>query len=189
MGSAPVNLSAIDSGGGVRLYFAPASRESLEQSATRIWKRLGRDDRLAAARHFFAQPPAESYGSAIAAIVSARHARPQVVRSMPPEEQARALASVNDLGEAVASSLLVALHLGERRAMLAAFLDAAGVPHQDGILNDEGDMEPLSEEAARAGMQALLRQFTREQVEVYFNTLWLQDPVRWRVLQRAMEWS
>ena len=74
---------------------------------------------------------------ALAAVVKARHMRPQVARALPPEEQARALASVLDVGEPVASSLLVALHLGERRPMLATFLDAAGLPHENGLLKDE----------------------------------------------------
>ena len=100
-----------------------------ENTSVRLWKKLTRDERLAAARLFFAQPPQEAFGSALAVLVKARHLRPQVARSLPPEEQARALSSVLDVGETLAGSLLVALHLGERRALLAevsAELDAAG---------------------------------------------------------------
>ena len=96
-----------------------------EPTAARLWKRLGREERNAAASSFWKETPPEVTGMALAALVKARHMRPQVARSLPPEEQARALASVLDVGEPVASSLLVALHLGERRAMLATFLDAA----------------------------------------------------------------
>lgn len=161
----------------------------METTATRLWKKLGRDDRLAAARHFFAHPPPELIGQAVAALVKARHLRPQVARALPPEEQARALAAVGEPGEPVASSLLVALHLGERRALLATFLDASGLPHEDGVLKDEGETGPLGEAAARAGVAALRRAFPREQVEVYLNALWLQDPERWRVLERSAEWA
>ena len=97
---------------------------TLERTAVRLWKRLTREERLAAARGFFREPPPELMGSALAAIIKARHLRPQVARSMPPEEQARALASLLEPGETVAAGLLVALHLGERRALLATFLDA-----------------------------------------------------------------
>ena len=103
-----------------------------EPTAARLWKRLSRDERNAAATSFWKDTPAEVSGIALAAVVKARHMRPQVARSLPPEEQARALASVLDVGEPVASSLLVALHLGERRSMLATFLDAAGLPHENG---------------------------------------------------------
>jgi hypothetical protein len=161
----------------------------LEQTATRLWKRLGRDERVEAARHFFAQPPPELLGSALSALVKARHLRPQVARAMPPEEQARALASVADPGEALASGLLVALHLGERRALLKAFLDAVGLPHEDGLLTEADDGAPLSEEPARAGVAALRQSFPPEQVDLYLNVLWLQDPERWAVLENSGEWA
>jgi hypothetical protein len=160
----------------------------VEQTASRLWKRLGREERLAAARHFFAQPSPELLGSAVAALVKARHLRPQVARAMPAEEQARALAAVSDLGESLASGLVVALHLGERREILKAFLDAAGLPHEEGLLKEDDDGAPLGEAQARAGVAALRRAFPREQVDLYLNALWLQDPERWQVLERSAEW-
>src|SRR3954469_14969283 len=114
-----------------------------EETAVRLWKRLEREERVAAATRFFEEPSQEVYGSALGAIVKARHLRPQVARSMPVEEQARALASVLDPGEPVAASLLVALHLGDRRDMLTTFLDAVGLPHEDGILKEEADTVAL----------------------------------------------
>jgi hypothetical protein len=159
-----------------------------EHTASRLWKRLTRDERLAAARQFFAQPPQEAFGAALAALVKARHVRPQVARSMPPEDQARALSSVLDVGETLAAALLVALHLGERRPLLGAFLDAAGLPHEEGLLKDEADGVAFTEESARAGVHALAASFPRDQIEVYLNTLWLQDPDRWGPLERSSDW-
>lgn len=159
-----------------------------EHTAARLWKRLTRDERLVAARHFFTQPPPESFGAALAVLVKARHLRPQVARSLPPEEQARALASVLEVGETVAAPLLVALHLGERRALLATFLDAAGLPHEEGLLKEDADSVAFTEESARAGVRALAAAFPREQVEVYLNTLWLQDPDRWGPLATSADW-
>jgi len=48
--------------------------------------------------------------------------------------KSRTLAAVLDPGEALAAALLVALHLGPRREMLARFLDAAGLEHEDGMM-------------------------------------------------------
>jgi hypothetical protein len=157
----------------------------METTAVRLWKRLGREDRLAATTTFFREPPTEVLGSAIAAIVGARHVRPQVARSMTADEQARALASVLDPGEPLAVSLLVALHIGERRPMLRTFLDAAGVPHEDGLLKDDAPAVPLGDDAARAGVKALLAAYPADQVRTYLNTLWLQDPERWAVLEQS----
>jgi len=158
-----------------------------EKTATRLWKRLTREERLTAAAAFWHEPPQEVAGSALAAIVKARHLRPQVARALDEEEKARSLASVLDPGETVASALLVALHLGERRPILAAFLDAAGLPHENGVLKEE-DSTPLSEDAARAGVRALLASYPRAHVETYLNTLWLQDPERWEPLTRSEGW-
>jgi hypothetical protein len=159
-----------------------------EPTAARIWKRLGREERQAAASSFWKDTPPEVTGMALAALVKARHMRPQVARSLPPEEQARALASVLDVGEPVASSLLVALHLGERRPMLATFLDAAGLPHENGLLKDEAEEGPVAADAASKGVVALRAAgHTPEQVRTYLNTLWLQDPDRWKALEDLPE--
>jgi hypothetical protein len=161
----------------------------LEPTATRIWKKLTREERVSAATHFWREPAEDVVGAALSAVIKARRIRPQVARALPAEEQARALAGVLDPGESVAAALLVALHLGERRPILVTFLDAAGLPHDEGILKDEdGATAPLGEDAARAGVRALAAAYPREQVQTYLNTLWLQDPERWRVLERAGEW-
>lgn len=158
-----------------------------EPTAARLWKRLGREERSAAAASFWKDTPPEVHGIALAALVKARHLRPQVARSMPPDEQARALASVLDVGEPVASSLLVALHLGDRRAMLATFLDAAGLAHENGLLKDEEETA-VAAEAASKGIAALRAAgHSAEQVRTYLNTLWLQDPDRWKALEDLPE--
>jgi hypothetical protein len=162
---------------------------SFETTATRLWKRLTREERLAAARRFFQEPAEEALGGIYAAIIKARRMRPQAARSLPDEEKSRVLASVLEPGEGVAAALIVALHVGERRPLLAAFLDALGLPHEDGILKEEADdAPPLTEDAARRGVAALASAFPRPQVLGYLNALWLQDPERWGALERAPEW-
>ena len=160
---------------------------NFEETAVRLWKRLEREEKVAAAGRFFAEPPQEVYGSALGAIVKARHLRPQVARSMSPDEQGRALASVLDPGEPVAAALLVALHLGARREMLGVFLDAVGLPHEDGILKEEADAVDLGEAQLRAGAEALKAKFSADEIRTYLNTLWLQDPDRWGGLRGLPE--
>jgi hypothetical protein len=159
----------------------------LEKTASKLWKRLDRDERLAAANHFWRQPHAELMAPALGAIVKARHLRPQVARSMPPEEQARALAALLEPGETVAAGLLVALHLGERRDLLKTFLDALALPHEDGVLKDEAEAASIGADGLRKAVDALLAAHPRGQVEVYLNTLWLQDPERWEGLPDALQ--
>lgn len=162
---------------------------AFHKTATRLWKSLPPEDRLAAASTFFAEPPPELAGAALSALVRARHLRPQAARALPPDAQARILATVLDPGEPLAQGLLVSLHLGHRRPLLGAFLDALSLPHEDGVLKDEeGAPEPgpLTADEARAG-RAALAAFPAGQVQTYLNTLWLQDPDRWGALEGASE--
>ena len=153
-----------------------------EPSAARAWKRLPREERRLAALAFFREPPPELFGAALGAIIRQRKLRPQVARSLSAEEQASALATVLDPGEPLSAALLVALHLGERRPLLAAFLDALGLPHENGLMKEAADDAPLSDETVRRAAASVAASFPREHVETYFNVLWMQDPDRWGAL-------
>ena len=163
------------------------SAMTFHETATRLWKTLPAEERLLAASAFFRDPDRELYGSALSSLAKARRMRPQAARALSPEAQARILATVLDPGETLAQGLLVSLHLDDRRPLLAAFLDALGFPHEDGILTEEAESaEPVSTEAAREAVAAL-ESFPRAQVETYLNTLWLQDEERWTALAEAGE--
>jgi hypothetical protein len=160
---------------------------ALHLSATRLWKSLPADERMAASTAFFAEPPPELAGTALGVLARARHMRPQAARALPPEAQARILATVLDPGEPLAQGLLVSLHLGHRRPLLGAFLDALGLPHEDGVLKDEADAEgPVTVEKAMAAVAAV-GAFPAAQVRTYLNTLWLQDPERWGAVEEVAE--
>lgn len=71
--------------------------------------------------------------------------------------------------------------------MLATFLDAAGLPHENGLLKDE-DEGAVEAGAARKGIAALRAAgHSPDRVRAYLNTLWLQDPDRWRALEELPE--
>lgn len=157
-----------------------------EATATRLWKRLTRQERLVAASSFFEQPDRDLLGSAEVAISKARRLRPQVARALPADEKARVLASLLEPGEALAAALLVSLHLGERRAMLVTFLEALRLPHEHGVLKDEADTAaPPGDDAAHDAVAVLYEKFDRSEVLTYLNALWLQDPLRWGMLEKA----
>jgi hypothetical protein len=156
-------------------------------TATRLWKHLPHDERLLAATAFFAEPPPELAGTAIGVLARARHMRPQAARSLAPDAQARILATVLDPGEPLAQGLLVSLHLGHRRPLLSAFLDALGLPHENGVIKEEGEAAaPVPAENVKAAAETLAA-FPVAEVRTYMNTLWLQDPERWAVLEAALE--
>lgn len=159
---------------------------AFQPTATRLWKSLAPEERLRAAAIFFAEPPPELVGSALGVLVKARHLRPQAARSLAPEAQARILATALDPGEPLAQGLLVGLHLADRRPLLGAFLDALDLPHEDGVLTEAADTAPpVDGSRAQAAIGALAR-FPADQVRTYLNTLWLQDPERWRALEGTL---
>jgi hypothetical protein len=161
---------------------------SFETTSTRLWKKLTKEERLEAATHFWKEPPQAFYASALAALVNARRLRPQAARALPADQQARILASILDPGEPLSAYLLVALHLGSRRALLRTFLDAAGLPHDDGVLKAEADDVAVADTTVESAVKTLAAAHPKDQVGVYLNTLWLQDPDRWAALSRAPEW-
>jgi len=158
---------------------------TFENTAARVWKRLTREERLLAARHFWADPPREVAAAAQAVLVKTMHVRPQSVRTLSAEQRERGLGLSMDPGEVVAASLLVALHLGERRALLCAFLDAAGLVHENGLLPQDASDAAIGEDVARRACQAIAAAFPAAQVQTYLNTLWLQDHERWSILERV----
>ncbi|HXK11043.1 MAG TPA: hypothetical protein VMT70_15450 [Vicinamibacteria bacterium] len=159
---------------------------ALEPTATRLWKHLPPEERLAAATAFFAEPAPELASAALGALVKARHLRPQAARALPADARSRILATVLDPGEPLAQGLLVSLHLAQRRPLLRAFLDALGLAHEDGILKDDA-AEPVPLEKAR-GAVAALAAFPAGEVRTYLNTLFVQDKERWAVLEAADAW-
>jgi hypothetical protein len=160
---------------------------AFHETATHVWKALPHEERLRAAGAFFRDPSPDLVGSALGAIVKARRMRPQAARTLTPEAQARIIATVLDPGESLAQGLLVLLHLAERRPLLAAFLDALALPHEDGLLTEEAESAaPPSVEDATRAVKAL-SSHPGDQVETYLNTLWLQDREHWSALPIAWE--
>jgi len=115
---------------------------ALLPTATRVWKHLSPPDRLTAATAFFGEVPAELAGVALGALAKARHMRPQAARRLPPDAQARILATVLDPGEPLAQGLLVALHLADRRPILTAFLDALALPLLPARISEQSHPSP-----------------------------------------------
>ena len=120
----------------------------MEKSALRLWKRLSAEDRLAAARAYWAAPAEDVLARAIDSIAKARRMRPQAVRSMSDEERAGAL----------------------------------GLSHEDGVLDDDDDARPVTLEDAQRALERIRADHPADQLAVYLNTLWLQDPERWGAL-------
>jgi uncharacterized membrane protein YebE (DUF533 family) len=83
--------------------------------------------------------------------------------------------------EVLAARLLVSYHLAHQRAMLRVFLDAVGIPHEDGLINAELE-GPVTADRLAAGVQALEAACPAGDVSLYLATLLAQDPDTWGAL-------
>lgn len=153
------------------------SNDLWQTTSNRLWKTLSPEEKNLAAAEMVKDPTPLIRASVTAVVADARKMRPIAARKLPPEVQAKIVATVRDPGEVLASSLLVALHLGPRKPMLVAFLDALGLPHEDGVLKDDSTT-PIGLEDLKKACAALSSE-PPSAVRIYLNTLWLQDPDRW----------
>jgi len=110
-------------------------------------------------------------------IARQRKFRLKTVVGLGVDRQARHLASLTLIPDAVAGRILIAYHLANRRPMMSRFLDALGVPHDEGVIQEDGpapDASKLAPAAAEIG-----REFPLDEVRLYLNTLVCQDPETW----------
>ena len=144
------------------------------------------EQRLLAARAFWRdEQSAEDQVQAVLLISQHRKFRPKSVVSLDEERKARHLASLPSLPDGVAGRVLIAYHLAEQRPMMGAFLDALGIAHEDGLIQDEG-VEPDPAKILEAAAQ-IAQQFAAENVSLYLNTLLWQDSATWSALERVPE--
>jgi hypothetical protein len=148
---------------------------------SRLWKRMTSDQRLLAARAFWSEEQAtDDQVQAVMLISQQKKFRPKTVLSLNDDRKAKHLASLATLPDALAARALVVYHLAEQRPMMAAFLDALGIAHENGLIQDDA-VKPDSEKIAEA-VKTLTGQFPRENVTLYLDTLLCQDPETWAAL-------
>jgi hypothetical protein len=154
---------------------------------SQLWKQLSPERKLVAADAFWRDENASAeQAEAVAAIAQRIKFRPKSVIGMPPEKKARQLAALPAVSEVVAARLLVAYHLAERRPMMGSFLDALGIKHDQGLIEDE-DVQPPTPDALKGAARTLVASYPSEDVSLYLSTLIWQDPDTWGALSEALE--
>ena len=154
---------------------------------SQLWKQLSPDRKLEAAAAFWSDDNAGlEQAEVVAAIAQRIKFRAKSVVAMPREKKARQLATFPGVSEMVAARLLVAYHLEHQRPMMGSFLDALGIKHENGLIEDE-EMGPPAPEKLREAAAAIAAQYPREDVALYLTTLVWQDPETWGGLTDAPE--
>jgi hypothetical protein len=123
-----------------------------------------------------------------AAIATALKFRPQTVATWPRQKLISEAARLPLDDAQLLSAYLVDLHLGHRRAMMAAFLNALGIPNDDGRIDSETTEVPVQEPAkVRQAADLIATSHPLDEVVTYFLTLLLQDAAIWGALVPWLE--
>jgi hypothetical protein len=145
------------------------------------------DRRIEAAEAFWRDPNGRNEQGEVIAGISARlKFRPKSVVTLPVDRKAKYLVGLPIVSELVAARILVAYHIEYQRPMMAAFMDALGIAHEDGLISDE-QVQPPGEAKLREAAVALAISFPSDDVALYLSTLTWQDPDAWGALADVPE--
>ena len=123
---------------------------------------------------------------AVASIATHMKFRPKSVLGLAPDRRAKYLATLPMMSDAIAARALVNYHLERQRPMMGAFLDLLGIPHENGLINDEHVVKPDAA-TVKTAAKALAEKFPQEDTALYFATLVSQDPETWDGLVEVVE--
>ena len=144
----------------------------------RLWKTLTPAQRLAVAHAFWLDEQAtDDQIQAVMLIAQQKKFRPKSVIALDVERKAHHLASLPNLSDALSARALIVYHLAAQRPMMGAFLDALGIAHENGLIQEDEvkpDAAKLASAAATIGEQC-----PAAEVALYLNTLLSQDPATW----------
>ncbi len=144
------------------------------------------EQRLAAARAFWLDEQAsDDQIQAVLLIAQQKKFRPKFVLGLDVDRRTKHLASMAAIPDAMAARTLVVYHLAEQREMMGAFLDALGITHENGLIQDD-EVKPAAEKIGPA-VAAIKEKFPPEHVALYLSTLLCQDPGTWGALAEVPE--
>jgi hypothetical protein len=153
---------------------------------THLLKEMTEEQRQQAAIAFWEDEQSLAEQTEVVGLIARQiNFRPKSVVKLPTERKAKYLLRMGRVSDLVAARMLVTYHLAHQRPMMAAFLDALGIAHDDGLITEENVSAP-AEEALAGAARALVERFPRADVRVYFATLMMQDPDTWSALQEHL---
>jgi hypothetical protein len=115
------------------------------------------------------------------------HARPVFVKRLSTDKKASYVA--RDMGTApyLWEAAMISYHFSAHRPMLVDFLNALGIPNDNGHYESGAEVQPPSAEAVEQAVKVLLEKYDRTDVLVYLGAVVIQDPVFWAGLQPIVD--
>ena len=148
---------------------------------------MSADRRKQAAEAFWRdENGASEQAEAIAAIALRLKFRMKSVVVLPAARKIQYLVDLPVVPEVVAARLLVSHHLENKREMMAVFLDALGVAHENGMIAEGTDV-PKEPDKIHTAVKTIAASFPTEDVALYLATLSWQDSETWSMLAQFPE--
>jgi hypothetical protein len=152
----------------------------------RLWKKMTVPHRQKAALSFWqADEAVDDQVQAALLIAQAKKFRPKFVLALDDDRKAKHLASMPNLPEQMAARALIAYHLDAQRPMMGAFLDALGIAHENGVIQED-DVKP-DEAKLSPAVDTLEKAYPADDVSLYLNVLLCQDPATWGGLRAVVD--
>ena len=151
------------------------------------WKLMDEDERRAAATALWQNSDRETRIALEQTLAKEMKFRPQTIHRLALDKLVgRLVRLAEDVPENVLFQYLFHLHMADRRPLLGEFLDGAGIPHEDGVLDLPEDFE--GPDIAKVGEAA------RELIAahghaalIYLATLKVADAKFWTGLDEVLE--
>jgi hypothetical protein len=158
--------------------------EAVEQRGPyAVWELMDDDEKKAAAVAFWNEADRESRSAIEVALAQDLKFRAQSVRQLSADRVAGRLVRLADsLPETVLFQYLFHLHMTGRRPLMVEYLDAVGLPHDDGALDLPDDFEGPDGEKVEAAARDLVKAREHEAL-VYLGTLIVADTDFWKGLE------
>jgi hypothetical protein len=152
-----------------------------------VWDLMSDDDKKAAASALWTNADRDSRMAIETALAGAMKFRPQSVRKLSADRVAPRLVRLADeLPESVLFQYLFHLHMSDRRELMVSYLDAVGLPHNDGVLDLPEDAEAPTGDAAAGPARDLIEANGRDGL-VYLATLVVADADFWAGLEPVLD--
>ncbi len=151
-----------------------------------VWDLMNDDEQKAAAVAFWTNADRESRSGLEMALAKDLKFRQQSVRQLPADRVAGRLVRLADsLPDSLLFQYLFHLHMDERRKLMGGFLDAVGLPHDDGALDLPDDFEGPDQAKVEAAARELVKSDDHEAL-VYLATLLVADADFWKGLEPVL---
>lgn len=152
-----------------------------------LWKQMPPEKRQAAAAAFWEDEHGlDQQVEVIVTLARKLNFRPKSIQQLPAGRRIKMLAGLPDVSEAVATRALIGYHLTSERPMMATFLDAVGIAHDNGLITAE-EVEAPSAEKLAAGVAAIKAGFPEDAVRLYLHTLLVLDGDTWSGLEASID--